>query len=196
MVFFLENPFFVLKKCSKILPKKIRDDWLKIIQMVRKEENEYTNNLQCKILSKNISKMLCQIYQSRQKYYKSPLYKSIAFGDIPLFKFILKNLDGFNFQKNNPLTPIQYAARKQQAEILQILLDHLMKNGPMENFNDPYPNKFTPIQWAAKNGHTKIVRILAPLTKNPNETEINNMPIHYAAKNGHYEILKILVPLT
>ena len=43
----------------------------------------------------------------------------------------------------------------------------------------------------------QLVKILAPLTDNPNASDVERItPIHFAAHHGHTEIVKILAPLT
>ena len=58
----------------------------------------------------------------------------------------------------------------------------------LNNFGD------TPIHEAAFNGHLDVIKFLAPLTENPNTTNLKNgeTPVDVAIKRGYNEITQFL----
>ena len=91
-------------------------------------------------------------------------------------------------KKGGTRTPILYAARDGNIEIIRFLI-------PLaDNPNDPQNQGVTPIQAAAANGDLEIVKILASLKNNClNVTDKYGWTaLHTAAVNGEIEITKFL----
>ena len=164
----LDNPMFWLKKFIKRgLSKKNQKDWKKAIQMTKNTKLENNVLLYLKKSSKHQSLVDFPCYID-----ENVVLKSLK---------ISKQIDVRNIRQWNTL----------EAGYIQIFAS-LSKNP-----NDLWYDGHTPIGKAAKNGNIEFLKCLAPLTKNPNQSDENNedTPIHFAASNGHVEIIQYLVSL-
>ena len=107
---------------------------------------------------------------------------------------ILKLLINFGVSPNTVAfgwTPIQYAVKFEQAEIVEYL-------APITTHpNSVNPKGHTPFQVAAAKGNVEILRLLLPFSDNPNAPCICGWtPIQKAVRKGRAKIVKILAPFT
>ena len=86
------------------------------------------------------------------------------------------------------MTPLHWAAKNGQTEIVKLLLQLPKEKGIDPNARDGLD--MTPLHWAVENGHTQIVELLLQHGADPNAT---NTVLHLAAYKGHTQIVKLLL---
>lgn len=117
---------------------------------------------------------------------KTPLHVAALNGHLEVVKFLLNHDAYINCGDIMGLTPLFYAVRKNQINVVEFLLDKSDINYAMGGY--------TLLHEAAENGYLELVKVLLENKANINaKNERNWTPLHAAAYNGYLEIVKVFV---
>ena len=187
---------FWIKKCIQkgVFGKEEEENWIKGVHSEMNSNKEKPISLYLEWIFMNKVFSLPRYTEIVvQDDFRQIIFHAVRKGDINVVTILAPLTENPNAPGEDGITPIYWAVRQRQFEIVKILAP-LQK---ADNRNAPDEDGDTPIMKAACYGETEIVKILAYLTYNLNAA--NNQgytPIHFAAGNGRTKIVKILAPLT
>ena len=112
--------------------------------------------------------------------------------NIEIVKLLLPFYDQ-EYPRDHPgRTPVYYATKYQHLQLLELLLQHNMKNAHAGDHK-----LITPLHLASKHAPLEMVQLLVKYGANPNEKDIKEKTaIHNACIFNRLEIVQFLVPIT
>jgi ankyrin repeat protein len=118
------------------------------------------------------------------------LFDAIQLHNLQEVRSLLRNIENVNIKNNNEETPLYWAVRANQLEIVQLLLN----NGAKASVNMTSRFGDTPLYWAIRNENPQMIQLLLDSGANVNITNnYQETPLYVAVAKGNLEIVLLLL---
>ena len=182
--------------------------WIRILNkyIVKSFESRFQNHWKLLIKKEsvhNLRKITTAVYRfylknsSRKEYQWSPHHIAADYGNVRLYKHIIKKIGFENLTNNNDVTPLHIAVQYGHVDICKLIIENTKSD-----INPRKINGWTPLHIAAKKGHFEICKLIIGQVedKNPaipkgdyNERSFGGTPLHFAVLGNFFEICKLIV---
>lgn len=119
---------------------------------------------------------------------RTPIYYALDIRNVEMAKLLIDDCIIY-FRDLNNITPLIWAARNNQLDIVEMLVQKGADIHAVDN------SRYSALTWACENGQDNIIKFLLKNGANVNEesTQFSGTPLHMAAYHRHDSILELLL---